>query len=125
LSSPTPITGAAAANGITLAYESFGSSDYARGYDPAGYSRQATAILVDRYEPAAYRRSHLATITAPTVILHGAADPLVPAAAAEDLAALIPGAELRIIPGLGHDLPAVLVPEVVDAIIAAATRAAL
>jgi proline iminopeptidase len=39
-------------------------------------------------------------------VLHGAADPLVPPAAARDLAAKIPGARLRLIEQLGHDLGA-------------------
>jgi pimeloyl-ACP methyl ester carboxylesterase len=98
--------------------------DFERGYDPAAFARQGTAVLVDRYEPTAYRRSHLATITAPTVVLHGDADPLVPVAAAQELAELIPDAELRILPGLGHSIPDALAPVVADTIAAAASRMA-
>lgn len=54
----------------------------------------------------------------------GEADPLVPVAAAEELAKLIPNAELRLLPGLGHNIPDAVVPEFVDAISAAADRAA-
>ena len=54
-------------------------------------SRQATAILVDRYENPPYRLNHLKAIQAPTVILQGEADPIVPVAAAKELAAQIPG----------------------------------
>ncbi len=97
--------------------------DFARGYDPAGFIRQGTAILVDRYEPTAYRHSHLESIVAPTVIVQGDADPIVPVAAAEELATLIPNAELRMMPGLGHNIPDAAVPVVVDAIITAAERA--
>ncbi len=97
--------------------------DFARGYDFAGFTRQATAILVDRYESTHYRLEHLKTIKAPTVILQGEADPIVPVAAAKELAAQIPGAELRLIPGLGHDTPVALVPIFADAISAVLQRA--
>ncbi|MEZ4864937.1 MAG: alpha/beta hydrolase [Caldilineaceae bacterium] len=97
--------------------------DFARGYDPAGFARQGTAILVDRYEPTAYRHSHLQTIAAPTVIVQGDADPIVPVAAAEELAQLIPNAELRMMPGLGHNMPDPVVPAVVEALANAAARA--
>ena len=68
------------------------------------------------------RTEKLNAITVPTVILHGAHDPLVPVESARDLAAKIPGAELRIVPGMGHDIPTALVPTIVDAVLAAATR---
>ena len=69
------------------------------------------------------RRKKLQKIKAPTVVLHGADDPLIPVAAGKDTAAHIPGAELRIIPGMGHDFPVALVKTFADAIAAAAARA--
>jgi pimeloyl-ACP methyl ester carboxylesterase len=54
------------------------------------------------------RRARCRTITAPTVVLHGADDPLVPVEGGRDTAASIPGAELRVIEGMGHDLPPAL-----------------
>ena len=42
---------------------------------------------------------------------------------AEDIAARVPNAELRIIPGMGHAMPVELMPEFVDAITSAAERA--
>jgi hypothetical protein len=48
-----------------------------------------------------------------------------PVASARDIAARVPEAELRIIPGLGHDIPLPLVPEFADAITTAASRAAV
>jgi pimeloyl-ACP methyl ester carboxylesterase len=69
------------------------------------------------------RSPRLARITAPTVVLHGADDPLLPAEGGRDTAAKIPGAELRIVEGMGHDLPPALFGIVADAILAAATRA--
>jgi pimeloyl-ACP methyl ester carboxylesterase len=57
------------------------------------------------------------------VVVHGAEDPLVMPLGGELTAKAIPGAELRIIPGMGHDLPPGLYDTIVDAIVAAATRA--
>jgi pimeloyl-ACP methyl ester carboxylesterase len=57
--------------------------------------------LIGHLGPDAYRLNHLNTIRAPTVVLHGDDDPLVPIAAAHEIATKVPGAELRIIPGLG------------------------
>jgi pimeloyl-ACP methyl ester carboxylesterase len=53
---------------------------------------------------AKWHGGSLARITAPTLVLHGAADPLLRAAAARDIAAAVPGARLRILPGAGHIL---------------------
>ena len=53
---------------------------------------------------------------APTLVLHGSHDPLVPLAGGEDTAANIPGARLRIVPGMGHFLPEALIPLLVDEI---------
>ncbi|HTZ66662.1 MAG TPA: alpha/beta fold hydrolase [Roseiarcus sp.] len=84
----------------------------ARCYYPQGFGRQFLAILT-----AADRRPMLRRIRAPTLVLHGAEDPFVPPAAGADTAANIPGARLRIIPGMGHDLPGALVPFLAEAIV--------
>lgn len=97
--------------------------DFARGFDPAGLARQQTVSLVGHLESARYRLNNLATITAPTVVLQGTDDPLVPVVSAEDIVARVPGAELRLISGLGHDIPIELVSVFADAITAAAERA--
>jgi pimeloyl-ACP methyl ester carboxylesterase len=62
------------------------------------------------------RRAALKRIKAPTVVIHGANDPLVPIEGGRDTAANIAGAELIEIPGMGHDLPAALYSKVADAI---------
>lgn len=95
--------------------------DVERSYCPPCDARQGAASLFTALED---RRGKLKTIQAPTVVVHGAEDPIVPVEAGHDAAANIPGAELRIIPGMGHDLPAALVQTVADAIAAAASRAA-
>lgn len=50
----------------------------------------------------------------PTLVLHGADDPLVPLACGEDTARRIPGARLVAIPGMGHDLPPGVVDRLLD-----------
>lgn len=74
-----------------------------RCYCPAGVTRQMLAVAA-----APDRSELLATIAAPTLVIHGASDPLVPLACGEDTAARIPGARLEVIQGMGHDLPAQL-----------------
>jgi pimeloyl-ACP methyl ester carboxylesterase len=82
-----------------------------RRWFPEGAARQMTAIMAsgDRVELCK-------TIKAPTLVLHGEDDPLVPVDGGRDIAALVPGARLHTIPGWGHDFPPQLVPELVDRI---------
>lgn len=75
-----------------------------RSLYPVGILRQMVAILADSTRAAA-----LAGIRAPTLVLHGLADPLVPFACGEDTARRIPGARLVGIDGMGHDLPPAVV----------------
>jgi len=82
-----------------------------RGYYPAGTARQLLAILA-----TGDRRGELARIRAPTLVIHGAQDPLLPLAAGRDTARHIPGARLIEYEGMGHDLPSALTPQFVDAI---------
>ncbi|MBK6295764.1 MAG: alpha/beta fold hydrolase [Rhodoferax sp.] len=71
-----------------------------RAFNPVGTMRQMLAIVAD-----SDRADALGRITAPTLVLHGKADPLVPYAHGEDTARRIPGARLVGIDGMGHDLP--------------------
>lgn len=82
-----------------------------RAYEPAGTARQLLAIIA-----SGDRRKLLHTITAPTLVLHGADDPLVPLAAGRDTAQNIPGATLQVIEGMGHDFPEALMPRLAQAI---------
>jgi pimeloyl-ACP methyl ester carboxylesterase len=93
-------------------------NDFNRCYYPLGFQRQYAAAMV-----SPDRRPKLATIKAPTVVIHGAADPLVPLAGGQDTAASIPGAELRVIEGMGHDLPPALFETMVEGIVRAVDRA--
>ncbi len=93
-------------------------SSLARANRPLGTLRQMLAIL------ASGSRSHLLPrIIAPTLVIHGDADPLVPVAHGEDTAAKIPGATLKVIHGMGHDLPPALLPELSELIATHCTAA--
>ena len=93
-------------------------SEHARAFNPPGVARQMAAVRGDGDRTAA-----LAGLKIPVVVLHGADDPLLPKVGGEATAAAIPGAELRIVPGMGHDLPPGLHDTFVEAIAAAAARA--
>jgi len=93
-------------------------AEHARAFNPAGVGRQRQAIGAD-----GDRTEELRKLSVPTVVLHGAEDPLIQPVGGIQTADAIPGAELRIIPGMGHDLPPALYDIFVDAICAAAARA--
>jgi pimeloyl-ACP methyl ester carboxylesterase len=93
-----------------------------RAYHPGGLERQQTVSLVGHLESAEYRYGNLENIQAPTAVIHGTADPLVPVQAATDIAERIPDADLHVVQGLGHDLPAALVPQFLEAIMAVVQR---
>ncbi|MBK7161022.1 MAG: alpha/beta fold hydrolase [Sphingomonadales bacterium] len=71
-----------------------------RGYYPIGTRRQLLAIIAD-----GSRVERLKTITTPTLVIHGGADPLVPTDGSVDIARHVPGARLEIIDEMAHDLP--------------------
>jgi len=89
---------------------------FENGLNPAGITRQLAAILYAGDRTAALHR-----ITAPTLVLHGDADPLLAVACAHATADAIPGARLKIIPGMGHVIPDVLWDLVVDQMVACAS----
>ena len=74
-------------------------------FDAAGLARQSAALIA-----AQPRNALLRQLRCPALVLHGADDPVIPAAAAKDIAESIPGAELIIVPGMGHDFAMGLVP---------------
>ena len=89
-----------------------------RASDPTGFGRQIAAIVV-----AGDRRSRLARITVPTLVVHGTDDPLFPSACGKDTASSIPHAEFMLVEGMGHDLPPELYQVVADGIELIAHRA--
>ena len=84
--------------------------DFDRMHYPAGPGRQLAAVVAN-----GDRRAAIATITAPTMVIHGADDPLVPVEAGRDTAATIAGAQITEVPGMGHNLPEALIPTILDA----------
>jgi pimeloyl-ACP methyl ester carboxylesterase len=89
-----------------------------RSFDPAAAGRQHLAIAVD-----GDRRARLRRITAPTLVIHGDEDRLLPWQAGEDTAANIEGAVFQKISGMGHEIPPGLYAEIAERI-AAHARAA-
>jgi pimeloyl-ACP methyl ester carboxylesterase len=90
-----------------------------RAWRPAGTSRQICAVVAD-----GDRSPLLTRIAAPTRVVHGEADPLVPVAAGHDLVARIGGAVADIVPGMGHDLPLQLLPRYAEGVAENAARSA-
>jgi pimeloyl-ACP methyl ester carboxylesterase len=84
---------------------------YERGLNPAGVARQLRAILA-----SGSRKARLASVTTPTLVIHGTVDPLVRPEGGKDTAASIPGAKLLMIDGMGHALPVPMWPQIIDAI---------
>lgn len=82
-----------------------------RAYFPVGTARQMAAVMAGPDRREACRK-----ITAPTLVIHGREDPLVPVQGGEDTAAHVAGSELLVFPGMGHDLPPELIPSFLAAI---------
>jgi pimeloyl-ACP methyl ester carboxylesterase len=89
-----------------------------RGISAAGVTRQTLAILAQPDRTAALRR-----LDVPALVVHGLADRMVHPSGGRATAAAIPGAELLLIPGMGHDLPVQVWPTILDAIARTAERA--
>jgi pimeloyl-ACP methyl ester carboxylesterase len=94
------------------------SASYDRGIHPEGTARQLLAILASGDRTDALRR-----LGVPTTVIHGTDDPLIDVSGGKATAEAIPGAELVLIEGMGHDLPRALWPRFVDLIVANAGRA--
>ena len=82
-----------------------------RGHDVNGGARQLGAIIA-----SGDRTAQLASITAPTLVIHGTVDRLVRPSGGRATARAIPGAKLMMIEGMGHDLPRGAWPRLIDAI---------
>ena len=93
-------------------------ASYDRSYHPVGFLRQLAAIAA-----SGDRGQAICNIGAPTLVIHGEADPLITVSGGEATAAAIPGSKLVKIPGMGHDLPPALWPRLVDEIVENAERA--
>jgi pimeloyl-ACP methyl ester carboxylesterase len=94
------------------------AASFERGHHAAGTGRQLAAILA-----SGDRTEQLRALRVPTTVVHGEDDPLVPFRAGQATARAIPGARLIAIPGMGHDLPREVWPELVEAVVETAGRA--
>jgi pimeloyl-ACP methyl ester carboxylesterase len=112
---PPPRTREEAASNAVEAYRVIGSPGFPadedevrdrarlafdRGYDLQGLQRQGMAAVV-----SGDRTDRLGSLRVPTLVIHGAADRMCTVSGGEATAAAIPGAELFIIAGMGHNLP--------------------
>jgi pimeloyl-ACP methyl ester carboxylesterase len=88
------------------------AASFDRSFYPEGTARQLAAIMA-----SPVRTEALGQVSAPTLVIHGEDDALIDAGGGRATAAAIPGAELLLIPGMGHSLP----PEVWDKVIGAIT----
>jgi pimeloyl-ACP methyl ester carboxylesterase len=84
-------------------------ASFDRAFNPQGFARQFAAINA---QPD--RTQALGNVRVPTLVIHGAADPLVTPSGGQATADAIPGAQLKLLPGMGHDLPPELFDELVD-----------
>ena len=82
-----------------------------RAFDPDGVGRQFAAIV-----GSPDRRPGLASVTVPTLVVHGAIDPIVTLAGGKATADAVPGATLVVIDKMGHDLPKAAWPQLLDAV---------
>jgi pimeloyl-ACP methyl ester carboxylesterase len=91
---------------------------YDRDHEPAGSGRQLAAIIA-----SGDRTRELRDVIAPTLVVHGTADPLVRPSGGRATARAIKGAKLMRVDGMGHDLPRAVWSRLIDAIAENAARA--
>lgn len=71
-----------------------------RAFYPPGPKRQMAAIIdTGNLRPVTQR------IAVPTLVIHGADDPLIPSACGQDIAEHVKNARFELVEGMGHDLP--------------------
>jgi pimeloyl-ACP methyl ester carboxylesterase len=131
LLTPPPSEPAAAIDAVVETFRTIGSPDafdevrtraratleVNRAFHPAGTARQLLGIMTS---PA--RSDALRTLTIDALVIHGDADPLVDISGGRRTAEVIPGAELLVLEGMGHDLPPVYWPPIIEAVTALAAR---
>lgn len=88
-----------------------GELAFERGMNPRGFMRHFAAVLA-----SGDRKTRLARVAAPTLVIHGSRDPMFPLRAGRDMTRMMPNATWLPIAGMGHDLPPPLWPTIVAAI---------
>lgn len=111
---------AAAERGLVWASKRYGDTSvlrelaaaaYDRAYHPAGVGRQLGAMIL-----SGSRADALRELQVPTLVIHGLDDTLIDPSGGRRTAELVPGAELLLIPDMGHDRPRALWPVIIDAL---------
>jgi pimeloyl-ACP methyl ester carboxylesterase len=93
------------------------TATYDRCFHPAGLARQLLAVVA-----SGDRTERLRSLDVPTLVVHGDKDPLVTPSGGTATATAIPGAELLVLEGMGHDLPPSFWPQIVEAVTNLASR---
>lgn len=94
------------------------AAKFDRAFRPRGVARQMMAVLM-----ADDRTAALGGVRVPTLVIHGEDDPLVTVSGGRATAGAVPGATLLTVPGMGHDIPPEVAPQLVSAVAANAARA--
>ncbi|MEU6673813.1 alpha/beta hydrolase [Streptomyces sp. NPDC046853] len=98
--------------GDAWALRELAAASYDRSYYPAGIGRQLGAMIL-----SGSRADALRGLRAPTLVIHGLDDTLIDPSGGKRTAELVPGAELLLIPDMGHDRPRELWPQLIDAVV--------
>lgn len=85
---------------------------FARGVHPRGTARQFAAIRED-----GDRTERLAALTVPLLVIHGTADPMIDVSGGEATAQAVPGAQLELLDGMGHDIPPAYAPRIAELLV--------
>lgn len=99
--------------GDAVALRELAAASYDRSYYPAGIGRQLGAMVL-----SGSRADALRELRTPTLVIHGLDDTLIDPSGGRRTAELVPGAELLMIPDMGHDRPRELWPLLIDALVA-------
>ncbi|MFF9375654.1 alpha/beta fold hydrolase [Streptomyces griseoluteus] len=99
--------------GDAAAQRELAAASYDRSYYPAGVGRQLGAMIL-----SGSRADALRELRVPTLVIHGLDDTLIDPSGGKRTAELVPGAELLLVPDMGHDRPRELWPKLIDAVVA-------
>ena len=103
--------GGAAAEGPDDYLREMSGRMFDRGISDDGMRRQVCAVYA-----APDRRSELSEVTVPTLVIHGADDPLIRQEASKEIAAAVPGAKYCLIEGMGHGILRPVWPRLIELI---------